>query len=112
MNQTKKTKKYLIEQFVNSLNIGSEVDDDWEMFISKKKVQELKVIINDEKLNMGLTFDYIESAFRDGIVQSSGTAIAKILPPVSRFSDDGSRTEIRERVIDKLTTFFNRFFDV
>ena len=107
-----RNKKDLIEQFVNSLNIGSEVDDDWEMFISKKKVQELKVIINDEKLNMGLTFDYIESAFRDGIVQSSGTAIAKILPPVSRFSDDGSRTEIRERVIDKLTAFFNRFFDV
>jgi type I restriction enzyme R subunit len=52
------------------------------------------------------------NAFRDGYIQTTGTGISKILPPVSRFSADGKRTQKRETVIEKLKAFFNRFYDI
>jgi type I restriction enzyme R subunit len=107
-----RNKKELIEQFIVSLNVNSSVDDDWRTFVDAKKLEELDKIIEDEGLNRDETHKFIESAFRDGSVQSTGTAIAKILPPVSRFSADNSRTKKRETVIDKLTNFFNKFFDI
>jgi len=57
-------------------------------------------------------YPFINNAFRNGGVTTTGTAITKILPPVSRFSHTGERTKKRESVIDKLTRFFERFFDI
>jgi type I restriction enzyme R subunit len=107
-----RNKKDLIEQFINSINAESSVDDDWQSFVNSKKIEELDKIIAEENLDKEKTYKFIESAFRDGAVQSGGTAIAKILPPVSRFSSDGGRGKKRETVLDKLTTFFGRFFDI
>jgi type I restriction enzyme R subunit len=107
-----RNKKDLIEQFINSINAESSVDDDWQSFVNSKKIEELDRIISEENLDKEKTYKFIESAFRDGGVQSSGTAIAKILPPVSRFSPDGGRGKKRETVLDKLTAFFGRFFDI
>jgi type I restriction enzyme R subunit len=45
-------------------------------------------------------------------VPATGTAISKVLPPVSRFSPSGERTQKRESVINKLSNFFERFFDI
>ncbi len=105
-------KKQLIEQFINSLNINSVVEDDWHKFIDEKKSEELDSIIQEEGLDPDETYKFIENAFRDGGVKSSGTAITKVLPPVSRFSTDNARGKKRETVLDKLTSFFNKFFDV
>ena len=41
-----------------------------------------------------------------------GAAITKVLPPVSRFSPTGERTQKRDSVLNKLTSFFERFFDI
>lgn len=107
-----RNKKDLIEQFINSLDVGSVVDDNWQTFVDTKKIEELNMIIADENLDRDETYSFIENAFRDGVVQTSGTAITKILPPVSRFSVDQSRGKKRETVLDKLTAFFNKFFDI
>jgi type I restriction enzyme R subunit len=107
-----RNKKELIEQFINSLNTNTSVDDDWRTFVNAKKVEELNEIIADEGLDHDETYRFIDNAFRDGVVQSTGTAISKILPPVSRFSADNSRGKKRETVLDKLTSFFNKFFDI
>jgi type I restriction enzyme R subunit len=107
-----RNKKELIEQFINSVNANSSVDDDWRSFVDAKKIEELDKIITDENLDRDETYKFIESAFRDGSVQSSGTAITKIMPPVSRFSPDQSRGKKRETVLDKLASFFNKFFDI
>lgn len=107
-----RNKKELIEQFINSLTVESSVDNDWQSFVNSKKTEELDRIIADENLNREETYRFIENAFRDGAVQSSGTAIAKILPPTSRFSADQSRGKKRETVLDKLASFFNKFFDI
>lgn len=107
-----RNKKDLIEQFITSLNADTTVDEDWRKFVDAKKVEELNKIIADEGLDHEETYRFIDNAFRDGSLQSTGTAIAKILPPVSRFSADNSRGKKRDTVLDKLTNFFNKFFDI
>jgi len=107
-----RNKKELIEQFINSLATGSDLDGDWRSFVDSKKSEELDSIIAEEGLNKEETYAFIQNAFRDGVVQSTGTAITRILPPVTRFSPDNSRGKKRETVLDKLTSFFNKFFDI
>jgi len=107
-----RNKKDLIDQFIESLDISSRVDDDWINFVEQKKQEELQKIIQEEKLNSEETYKFIKNAFRNGEVPTTGTAITKILPPVSRFSPDGQRTQKRETVLEKLIKFFERFFDI
>jgi len=107
-----RNKKDLIEQFIASLNINSEVDEDWQKFVEKKKIEELEKIIADENLNRDEAYRFIKNAFRDGSIPITGTAITKVLPPVSRFSKMGERTKKRENIIEKFTRFFDRFFNI
>ena len=107
-----RNKKELIEQFIDSLTPSTNVDDDWHSFVDAKKVEELDQIINDENLDKEETYKFITNAFRDGYVQSTGTALSKVLPPVSRFTPTGDRTKKRESVLEKLSSFFNKFWDI
>lgn len=107
-----RNKKDLINQFITSLDIHSVVDEDWRKFVDQKKIEELEEIIATENLDRDATYQFVKSSFRDGRVPAAGTAISKVLPPVSRFSPTGERTKKRESVIDKLTNFFERFFDI
>lgn len=107
-----RNKKDLINQFITSLDVHSIVDEDWQKFVEEKKVEELEKIIETENLDPEATYTFIKNAFRDGSVPSTGTAISKVLPPVSRFSPTGERTQKREGVIDKLSKFFEKFFDI
>jgi len=107
-----RNKKDLISQFISSLDIHSVVDQDWHKFVEEKKIEELESIIKTENLNRDETYTFIKNAFRNGNIASTGTAITKVFPPVSRFSPTGERTLKRESVLDKLTKFFERFFDI
>ncbi len=107
-----RNKKELIEKFIGSLTPETNVDDDWQSFVDAKKLEELDSIITEENLDKDETYKFINNAFRDGFVQSSGTAISKVLPPISRFKPTGDRTIIRETVLEKLREFFNKFWDI
>lgn len=107
-----RNKKDLINQFISTLDVQSVVDEDWHKFVEQKKVEELEQIIKDENLDHDATYAFIQNAFRDGNVAMTGTAITKVLPPVSRFSPSGERTQKRENVLNKLTGFFERFFGI
>jgi len=107
-----RNKKDLIEQFIQSLDIASVVDEDWIKFVEKKKIEELEKIIEEENLNREETYKFIENVFKVGSIPTTGTAITKVLPPISRFTKDAIRTKKRESVIEKLTKFFDRFFDI
>ena len=107
-----RNKKDLINQFITSLDVHSIVDEDWQKFVEEKKIEELDKIIESENLDPDATYTFIKNAFRDGSVPATGTAISKVLPPVSRFSPSGERTQKRESVINKLSNFFERFFDI
>ncbi|PKP35391.1 MAG: DEAD/DEAH box helicase [Bacteroidetes bacterium HGW-Bacteroidetes-17] len=107
-----RNKKELIEKFIDSLTPETNVEDDWQSYVDAKKLEELDSIIIEENLDKDETYKFINNAFRDGFVQSSGTAISKVLPPVSRFKPTGDRTIIRETVLEKLRAFFNKFWDI
>ncbi|MGR3178579.1 MAG: type I restriction endonuclease subunit R [Candidatus Anammoxibacter sp.] len=107
-----RNKKELINQFITSLDVGAVVDEDWHKFVEKKKIEELEQIIKDENLDRDAAYAFVKNAFRDGGVTTTGTAISKVLPPVSRFSPTGERSKKRESVLSRLTSFFERFFDV
>jgi len=105
-----RNKKDLIEQFVDSVSTKAKVDAEWVAFIATKKAEELDKIIADEGLNADETKAFVEYAFRDGAVPAAGTAIMKILPPVSRFNKNNGHAVKKQTVLDKLAAFFERFF--
>jgi len=105
-----RNKKELINQFISSLDIGATIDEDWQKFVEKKKIEELDKIIADENLDRDKAYAFVRNAFRDGSIAITGTAITKVLPPVSRFSPTRERTIKRESVLSKLSRFFELFF--
>ncbi|MEU4768562.1 type I restriction endonuclease subunit R [Actinosynnema sp. NPDC023794] len=105
-----RNKKDLVEDFVDSISATGDLDEEWAAYIAKRRAEELNAIIKDENLRPDETRAFIETAFRNGEIRASGTAITKVLPPVSRFSADGGHGEKKQRVLTKLTTFFDRFF--
>jgi type I restriction enzyme R subunit len=86
------------------------VDTEWQAFVARKKTEELDRIIADEGLNADETKVFVDNAFRDGAIPTTGTAITRILPPVSRFSKNNNHSEKKQTVLDKLAAFFERYF--
>jgi type I restriction enzyme R subunit len=109
---TLRNKKDLIQQFVDSLSITSDVEMEWREFVSARRDHELNKIIEDEGLDSDATRLFIEAAFRDGAIQPTGTAVTKILPPVSRFSVSGAHAVKKQTVLEKLSAFFERFIGI
>ena len=107
---TLRNKKDLIEAFVDSVSVDGAIDEEWQAFIAVKREAELEAIITDEHLRADATREYVATAFRDGTLRTTGTAITKVLPPASRFASDGGHGEKKQRVIEKLGAFFERFF--
>lgn len=105
-----RNKKDLIIQFVESVNTKSKVDAQWQSFMAAKKTEELERIITEENLNAEAARDFIDNAFRDGGIPTNGTAITKILPPVSRFSQNNGHAVKKQLVLGKLAVFFERYF--
>ena len=104
-----RSKKELIESFVSSVNADTDVERSWRDFVQKQKAEDLKTLIESENLKRDETEKFIESSFRDGQVRTTGTEIDKILPPMSRFGG-GDRHEKKKTVIEKIKTFFERYF--
>ncbi|MHB1569773.1 MAG: type I restriction endonuclease subunit R, EcoR124 family, partial [Solirubrobacteraceae bacterium] len=106
---TLRNKKDLIERFVDSLSATAEVDESWRTFIEARREEELQRIIAEEGLDPAGTTALVENAFRDGAIPTTGTAITKILPPMSRFSAEGLHGLKKQTVVDRLKGFFDRF---
>ncbi|WKZ81295.1 MAG: type I restriction endonuclease subunit R [Fimbriimonadaceae bacterium] len=106
---TLRNKKDLIENFVDSVSATGEIDAEWRAFVDTRRTAELNQIIEDEKLKPEETRAFVESAFRDGVIRTTGTAITKVMPATTRFSADGAHGEKKQRVLAKLIAFFERF---
>ena len=104
-----RSKKELIESFISSVNAGTDVDRGWREYVQRRKAEDLNKIIESEHLKPEETEKFIESSFRDGQVRTTGTDIDKILPPMSRFGG-GNRQEKKRTVIEKIQSFFERYF--
>ena len=104
-----RSKKDLIEGFISRVNVSTEIDKDWETFVHAQREADLESLITEEKLKPEETRRFVDNAFRDGALKTTGTDVDKILPPVSRFSKGGNRAEKKQAVIDKLMVFFEKF---
>ncbi|ETO34569.1 type I restriction enzyme R protein [Reticulomyxa filosa] len=105
-----RSKKELIEGFINTLNANTDVDKDWCIFTDESKAEELERIITEENLKPKETRRFIANAFRDGELKSNGTAFANIIPPVLMFDKDKSRAKKKSNALEKLQKFFEKFF--
>ncbi len=110
-----RSKKQLIEDFIAQINTSTDIQKDWQSYITKKREEELSAITTELKLKPEETKAFIENSFRDGNLRTTGTDIDKILPPVSRFgSGNGgiNRSEVKKTVIERLKGFFEKYFGV
>lgn len=106
-----RSKKALIETFIAGINDVSDVMLEWRTFVAEEKERQLVTIIQEENLKDEETRRFMDSAFRDGSVKTTGTDIDKLMPPISRFGG-GNRAEKKQTIIEKLKGFFDRFFGI
>jgi type I restriction enzyme R subunit len=103
-----RSKKKLIEDFIETVNASTLVEEDWRRYVHEQKEADLAALISEEMLKQEETKKFIDNSFRDGALKTTGTDIDKIMPPVSRFSG-GKRAAKKQTIIDKLMEFFEKY---
>ncbi len=104
-----RNKKDLIEAFVDSLSATAEVDVAWQAFVAAQRREELDRIIDEENLKPEATYAFVETSFRDGSLQPSGTAVTKILPPFHASLRTGVTPPRSAQSSTSSSRFFERF---
>jgi len=105
-----RSKRELIKNFIETINASTNVDEDWRAFVLKQKEADLNAIVGEENLKFEETKKFLDNAFRDGVLRTTGTDIDRILPPISRFAVAGSREAKKQGIITKLMSFFEKYF--
>lgn len=104
-----RNKRDLIEEFVDAVSMNNPVDEQWQEFIRTRRMQELNAIIAEEKLQIPTAQSFIEEALATGIVNTLGTGIVQILPPMSRFTPGNEREKVKARVLKRIQAFVERY---
>ena len=104
-----RSKKELINVFLNGINDVDDVMHEWNHYVSEQRRADLEDIIASENLRADDTRKFMENAFRDGEIKTSGTDIDRLMPPISRFGG-GDRAKKKQGIIDKLKAFFEKYF--
>ena len=78
----------------------------------ESKLRKGDKIISDEGLNKEETYNFIQRSFEQGKVETNGTEVSNILPPMNMFTPTNDRQEKKNKVIDKLLEFFDKFFSI
>ena len=107
-----RSKKELIEAFIETVNVNTDVRGDWKKFVSEQKEKEIEEVIAEHKLKAEETKAFIENAFRDGILKTTGTDINKLMPSTSRFGGGGNRTKLKQTIVERLQSFFDKYFGI
>lgn len=107
-----RSKKGLIESFIANINEVDDVLEDWNSFIACQRDAELTTLVMEENLKIEETCKFLEHSFKDGELKTTGTDIDAILPPISRFGGGGARAKKKQRVIEKLKAFFEKYFGI
>ena len=105
-----RSKKELIENFIATINTSTNVNTDWQRFVREQRETDIQTLITEEKLKPEETRKFVENAFRDGVLKTTGTDVDRLMPPVSRFGGGGSRDKKKQTVIEKLKGFFEKYF--
>ncbi len=106
-----RSKKKLIEDFIDRLNDVQNLMQDWQGFVAHQQEEVLAQIIAEERLKEAETRKFLENAFHEGEIKTTGTDIDKLLPPISRFDGD-KRAEKKRIVIERLRNFLEQFYGI
>lgn len=107
---TLQNKLDLIEKFVDLVSATGDINDEWKQYLAEQKSREVGEMVEKENLKQPETDQFIETMFRLGHLQTTGTDIEKILPAGSRFgTGPNNRINRKKRVVDWLRVFFDRF---
>lgn len=106
-----RSKKELIEGFIDRINVNNDIYKDWTAFVKEQKEHDLETLIEEENLNSEETRKFLDNSFRDGEVKTTGTDIEKILPPMRRFGGD-NKTKRKQTIIEKISKFFEKYFGI
>ena len=102
-----RSKKDLIEGFIARVNMDTDVEEDWSAYVKERKETDLRIITEEEQLNPAKTRQYMTNALRDKEFRTTGVEFDELLPPISFFGQ--KREIIKQRVIEKLRAFFEKF---
>ena len=107
-------KKELIMQFIDRMTPSrGDIEEQWDEYVNEEKERELAEIIQEEKLKDTETRKFMNQAFEDGYVTTTGVAITKVLPPMPLFGKgNASREQKKETVLGKLKAFFEKYFNI
>ena len=105
-----RSKKELIENFIATINIQTDVNADWQLFVKEQREKDIQTLIAEEKLKPKEAKKFVDTAFRDGSLKTTGTDIDRLMPPASRFDGGGFRDKKKQIVIEKLKAFFEKYF--
>ena len=110
---TLRSKKELIQNFIDGINEVDDVMAAWYAFVAEAKERELATIIAEENLKDTETRKFIETSFINGEIKTIGTEIDALMPPMSRFGSGGVERGMRKQaIIERLQAFFERFFGI
>ena len=107
-------KRDLIEAFIASMSVGDDARERWQEYVRRQMLDELGIIVRDLNLKPDETESFMRSAFAEGGVPESGTAVNEIMRPMSRFArrrGGVSRAEAKASVIERLRAYYDRFCD-
>ena len=85
-----------------------DITDAWQRFVSAHMREDMDALIQAERLKPEPAKRFMTEAFREGEIKETGTAIDRMMPPVSRFGHSG-RGEKKQRILDALRDFFDKY---
>ena len=95
---------------IETINVDSDVNKDWQKFVGAQKEKDISYLIREEKLKDEETRKIIDNSFRDGVFKTIDTDIDRLMPTVSRFGGGGNRDVKKKNIIEKLMSFFDKYF--
>ena len=105
-----RSKRDLIESFIDRVNSSTKIDKAWREFVNAQKEKELEEIINERNLKPAETTKFINNAFRDGVLKTTGTDLDRIMPPISRFNSN--RMQVKSEIIEMLKSYYEKYYGV
>lgn len=103
-----RSRKDLIEDFISRLNTADDVDGRWRKYVMEAYEKELDSLIANLKLKPEEAKAFMKTSIESGTVNTFGTDLEKILPPVRRFGG-GNRAEVKNNVVQALLLFHNKY---
>lgn len=102
-----RSKKELIEGFIENVNVAATVAEEWQRYVRERKEADLDALITQDHLKPEETRKFLESAFQSGELKTLGEGIQKIMPPTNPF--DKSSSEKKKGIIERLKAFFEKY---